>query len=342
MNRIYFFVLTLLAMLMVSCEIMNLKSEYSDNAEDTFEALWKSFDEHYGGFMVKSVNWDSMYEEVQPSISEGISEEELYEQLVRLLSPLEDPHVALVPVGSNLPTFWGGRYGRIDTIRDFNLDVVKENYLSSFKETKNLFLYDVMEGNVGYVHIKHFGFGEGVTENEFDEVLDELKETKGMIIDLRGGSGGEDIAGKVIASRFADKSYHYMNTRVKAGPAHDDFTDAEQWFIQPEGPFQYHKPVIILTNVQTLSARETFLLAMRVLPNVTQIGDTTAGGFSNANPGELPNGWGYAISVGEWTDGEGVSFEGRGIPPDFYLKSNRAELLMGKDALLEYAHAQLK
>lgn len=340
--RIYIATICLIALGAVSCDVLNLNPDYENNPEDTFEALWKTFDEHYGGFMTKSVDWDSMYDEIRPEITTNTNSEELYEHCVQLLGSLQDPHVLLVPVGTGLPTFWGGRYGRIDTVRDFNLDVVKENYLTEPKETANLFQYDMMDGNVGYVYINHFGYGEGVTSNEFAEVLNELKDTKGMIIDLRGGSGGEDIAGKAIASRFADKEYHYMNTRVKAGPAHDDFTDPVKWYVHPEGDFQYTKPVIILTNVQTLSARETFLLAMRVLPNVSQMGDTTAGGFSNSNPGELPNGWGYTISVGEWTDGNGISYEGKGIPPDVYFKSTRSELLAGKDALLELAQEKLQ
>ncbi|MEO0895071.1 MAG: S41 family peptidase [Bacteroidota bacterium] len=331
-----FFALIALVLSCVSCEQLLLTPEYENTPQGVFDALWNSFDQHYGGFMVKDINWDSMYTTLSKDIREDMSGEELFDACVSLLSPLKDPHVLLVPMDIDREIWYGSRKAKLDTLQDFDKDILQENYLSEVKTTDNMFEYGIMEGNIGYVYIHHFALNESDTKKEFDEVMEELGSTAGLIFDIRGGFGGEDVSGKGIASRFADQSYHYMNTRVKNGPEHDDFTPAVQWFVEPEGT-RYEKPVVMLTNLQTLSARETFLLAMRVMPQVTQIGDTTAGGFSNANPGELPNGWGYYLSVGEWTDGNGISYEGKGIAPDILIQNRRPDVLAGKDEVLEKA-----
>jgi len=173
-------------------------------------------------------------------------------------------------------------------------------------------------------------------------VLEALKETKGLVIDVRGGYGGEDVAGKFIAGHFTTKSYPYMKTKVKSGPGEEDFTPVETWRVEKEGDEQYLKPIVVLTHRFTISARETFCLAMRPLEQVSFVGDTTAGAFSNQINREMPNGWGYSLSIGEWTDAGGNSFEGIGIHPDVLVQNQEEDLLKGTDKALEAAMDLLK
>lgn len=44
-----------------SCEELLIDPVKSRSA-DNFEYVWQKFDEHYGLFLVKNVNWDSVYE----------------------------------------------------------------------------------------------------------------------------------------------------------------------------------------------------------------------------------------------------------------------------------------
>ena len=259
-----------------------------------------------------------------------------------MLQVLDDGHVGLLPTGTDLPQYTGGPIGRIDTIQDFDIDILKANYLSNPKETDFAMLYDWIEDSIGYVHIYGFGDGETAFDKETEEVLEFFRDAKGLIIDIRGGFGGEDIAGKTIASHFTDQRRLYMTTTIKNGPGPDDFTTPEEWYIAPRGPFQFTKPVVLLTNRLTISARETFELAMITLPNVTTIGDTTSGAFSNQINRELPNGWGYSISIGDWRAADGTSYEGQGIPPKIVIQNQRNDLLNGQDEALDAAIDLLK
>ncbi len=322
---------------LMSCEKIIFGLEYSNNPEDNFEALWSEFDQLYGLFKVRDVDWDAAYDQYRPQVNAETTDEELYEIIVDMLKVLDDGHVFLLPVGTDLPMYKGGPIGRIDTIQDFDLDLLKANYLSNPQETDFAILYDWLEEDIGYLHFYNFADGERVFDREIEPVLDFFKDAQGLVIDIRGGDGGEDIAGKTVASHFTEIERLYMTTSIKNGPGPDDFTDPEEWYIHPRGRFQFTKPVVLLTNRLTISARETFALAMRTLPQVTSVGDTTAGAFSNLVLREMPNGWGYSMSIGDWRAADGTSYEGIGLPPDIVVQNQRVDVLTGQDKALEKA-----
>ena len=343
MQRI--FIITAFAVslsLFSSCEKHIFGLEYTNDPVGNFEAFWSEFDQMYGLFKVRGVVWDEVYRQYRPLIDETTTDAELYDVLVDILEILDDGHIVLVPTGTDLPMYTGGPIGRIDTTPDFDLDILRENYLSEPRETDGGMLYDFISGDIGYLYIDNFADGEKVFASETEEVLAHLGDARALIIDIRGGSGGEDIAGKTIASYFTDQRRLYMTNSIKNGPGPDDFTEPAEWYIEPRGDAPFTKPVALLTNRQTISARETFALAMLTLPNVNTVGDTTAGAFSNLVTRELPNGWGYSMSIGDWRAADGTSYEGQGIPPQVLVRNRRADYLAGRDEALETAIGLLR
>lgn len=325
-----------------SCDRMLLGDAVEHTPENVFNTFWTDLDEYYGLFQVKHINWDSVRQVYEPQIRAEMTDEELYHVLTEMLGILNDCHVNLFPSNPNLPMYQSGILGRIDTLGDFDLEMIKTNYLPSFQETYNGSIYGFLDDEIGYVHIAGFGDYSNNLDNAWDDILNEMKDTKGMIIDIRGGYGGEDLAGQIIGSRFADQNHLYMKTRIKNGAGENDFTPFQDWYLEPSGDFQYTKPVIILTHRGTLSARETFGLAMKALPNTTFLGDTTAGGFSNIMIRDLPNGWGYVFSMGDWRDGEGVSHETIGLIPDEVILNESFDIRNGTDKVLEEAISKLQ
>ena len=49
------------------------------------------------------------------------------------------------------------------------------------------------------------------------------------VIDLRNNGGGEDEAGRLIASYFTDAEAPYMKVRYKNGPSPNDFETVREW-----------------------------------------------------------------------------------------------------------------
>lgn len=101
--------------------------------------------------------------------------------------------------------------------------------------------------------------------------------------------------GKVIADRFAGKCRLYMVVRDRSGPGYDDFREPKYWHVDP-APRTFTKPAILLANRFSVSAAENFVLAMRVLPHVTVVGDFTSGCFADMAWFDLPNGWRFSLS----------------------------------------------
>lgn len=88
-----------------------------------------------------------------------------------------------------------------------------------------------------------------------------------------------------------------------------------------------------------MSCAEDFVLAMRVLPTVTVVGDTTGGGSGGPIVRELPNGWTYQLS--EWIEyiPSRQMFEGVGLAPGVVAKATLADAEHGVDAAMERAIA---
>ncbi|MEM0993338.1 MAG: S41 family peptidase [Bacteroidota bacterium] len=328
----------LLLLLSNACQKEVFGLQYDDTPVGNFEALWNEFDQMYGLFKVRNVDWNAVYDEYRPLVTNDLSDRALYDLFVDMLSILDDGHVALITTDSDLPMYTGGPPNEFD----FDLDILKENYLPDAQENGISMTYGFLEDGIGYIYVLHLGEAGNLLKKEMAALMDFFKDAKGLVIDLRNGFGGEDIAGKVMASYLTDERRLYMTTSIKNGPDEDDFTSPESWYLEPMGDVPFTKPIAVLTNRVTISARESFLLALKVLPQVTTVGDTTKGAFANAINRDLPNGWGYAMSIGDWRAADGTSYEGLGIPPDILVENKTEEVLAGKDEALEAAIGWLR
>jgi C-terminal processing protease CtpA/Prc len=100
--------------------------------------------------------------------------------------------------------------------------------------------------------------------------------------------------------------------------------------------------VVVLTNRIVYSSAEDFVLAMRALPTVTTMGDSTGGASGRPMTRELPNGWTYSLSTWvEYTRDRRV-FENIGLAPDVYVPTSWSELQRGVDAVMDRAIATVK
>ena len=140
---------------------------------------------------------------------------------------------------------------------------------------------------------------------------------------------------KTIASRFTDTKRLFVKVRSKNGAKKTDFSDWIDWYIEPNGALQFNKPVVVLTSRKTGSASEWFTLAMKTLPNVTTVGDTTNGSFSPQLHRELPNGWSFALSTQIVASADYKIYEGVGIPPDITVVNTKNDFDKQVDAMLE-------
>jgi C-terminal processing protease CtpA/Prc len=231
------------------------------------------------------------------------------------------------------------QFGSIeDFVRFFKQRPIVDIYIKTELQERhdNIFAYTWLTEDIGYFHFNKFS-DVGKSSAVVDEIVVYFKSAKGIIIDVRRNGGGDDRVGKAIADRFADTKRLYMTIQEKSGPGHGDFAEPVMWHVDPAGPMQFTKPVILLTDYTSGSAAENFALAMRVLPHATIVGDFTAGCFADADADKLPNGWYFSLSLNLFKDHNGICWEGIGVPPDLRITNTEEDISNKKDRVLEFA-----
>ena len=307
--------------------------------EKNFETMWKLYDLNYGIFIPKKVNWDLLYRVYRPKVTPQTTDDELFDIMSAMLKQLNDNHVSL---RSETRRFSAGITGDLDK-EDFSLDLVKEKYLKGNFEQRvdtgrrgPIFTFGWITDEIGYFHFRNFTNREK-SAAAVDEIVNEFKDAKGIIMDIRNNGGGSDRVAKAILDRFADTKRLYMYSHIRNDTNHDDFTPPRYWHLEPDGPMQFTKPVILLTNRFSISAADCFTLGMKVLPHVTNVGTATSGAYSDVYSETLPNGWRIGISNKLYFDHEGRSWEGIGTPPDLRMVNTKEDIEQGVDKVLELA-----
>ena len=340
---------TALALLLLGqasgCTFMLVDDDPEPTPTAVFEQVWADFDQYYGLFEVKGVDWQARHAELAPLVHDELSDAELYALLIELLEPLDDKHVTLFPTGSDLPT-WSVDLvdGRFPTPA-FDLQLIRAEYLDTWIAPHPLIaggrLAAGSSASVGYIHIGGFEGSERSYRLALDELLDTLADVDAMVLDIRDNPGGFDPLAQYVAGRFASERALYMTVRKRVGPGHDELGEPVEWYVEPSDDRRFTKPIALLTTYATQSAAETFALALRRRAELVQIGGTTAGAFSDNIMREAGNGWSYTISVGDYRDHLGDSYEGIGLAPDIALENTLADLEARRDPTLERAIAEL-
>ncbi|HVG14025.1 MAG TPA: S41 family peptidase [Chitinophagaceae bacterium] len=336
MRQPLFLISVVFLLLFSSCTKALIGSETTNKPSENFGALWQDFDEHYGAFVPKNINWKAAYDSLRPMVNDNMTDAQFFAVAKRLLNVLDDNHVYLRPTANTgLPWYAGGVLGRT-FVQDYNKGVALA-YLSTHTVYDNSLEYGTFSGNVGYIKILNFDNNISDYPKAMDAILNKLKDTKGIVIEMRENDGGEDRVAQYIANRFATERHLSFTASLRNGPRSTDFADPIQFYTKPEGDFQYTKPVMILTDLNTFSAGETFALAMLQNKNVKLVGDVTGGALSDAVHRELPNGWLYRMPIADVRDAYGKNLEGIGIQPHIKIKNTKAELDGGHDKALEKA-----
>lgn len=306
----------------------------------TFDVFWQTFRENYAFFDRRGVDWDAARAKYRPKVHAGTTRERLFDILAAMVAPLRDGHVALqadtpgfqrlaraVRVGTTPPTI---EYD--DRIREF---IVRRDLDGRPLEqyANGAIGYADLPGGIGYLRIGRFvaytdgAPGDAADGPELRRALDRIVTRartsgpgawKGLIVDIRVNAGGMDTLGLAIAGRLTDRPYTAFGKQARNDPRDDArFTPRQTLRVTPAvGAPRYTGPIALLTGGSTVSAAETFALALSGrAAATTRIGEHTQGILSDTLNRTLPNGWRFSLSNERYTDARGVSFEGPGIPP---------------------------
>ena len=328
MKRYLLFLLPLL--LLTSCID---EEELDNNPQGNFEALWKIMDEHYCFFTEKGVDWDAVHEKYARQIDNSMTESQTFEVLTNMLSELRDGHVNLYT------SFDVGRYWAWHEDYPSNVsDTLLRRYLGTDYRIASGMRYRILDDNVGYVRCSTFENALG--DGNLDEMFLYLEPCNGLILDLRGNSGGRLTSAEQLAARFCNEKTLVGYMRHKTGKGHDDFSGLEEQYIKPSKGVRWQKPVVVLTNREIYSAANEFVKYMKVFPQCTVVGDSTGGGGGLPFSSELPNGWAIRYSACPMYDVD-YSLAEPGVAPDAKVSLSQEDFNRGLDTIIEYARRLL-
>ena len=317
-----------------SCYIYDDK-DIVDNAEGNFDMLWKICDEYYCFFDYKGIDWNEVYAKYRPLVYNGMDNDELFDVCTKMLAELKDGHVNL-SYNYDTSVYW--RWSQ-DYPENYSERIVHENYLENEFHIKSGFVYKVLPQNIGYMY--YDSFSSEFTDALLDHILTQFKDCKGVIIDIRSNGGGNLDNVNKIACRFSKEEKVLCGYKIyKTGPGHSEFADTIPDYItvKKKEVVKFLKEVVVLTNRGVYSAANDFVRTMKVLDNVTIIGDRSGGGGGVPRNFDLPNGWYVRLSAIPMLDINKVHTE-YGIDPTEGFKVDVAPdaHITGKDAILDKA-----
>jgi hypothetical protein len=338
--------LILFSLAFVSCEKIVMNPKPGTDNLSIFNEYAKICIEKFALGEVKGVNLVELADSIRPYVTDNLSEQELFDLMGIFVDRMQEGHTKIGTIDFDLQKSY---YWFLGYPSAFNF-LIANDYYYGVNANPNVQiiapvddLYEIWYGflpqdpQIGYIRI--ISFDMNISDEQLETMMAYLKDSKGLIIDVRGNLGGFMELMARIAGYFTPSEVKVGTNYIKNGPGKDDFS-ASEMKIQPSGSaYTYTKPVAVLHDRITFSAGSQFCLSMAAMPNVTRIGQKYGGGTGEIVDGFLANGWKWTISTSNFVDLQGRATD-PGIEADIPMVINPADT--ATDALIERAIIELQ
>lgn len=198
----------------------------------------------------------------------------------------------------------------------------------------------------GYGYIRFSGFDESL-RSDVMEAVESLKDSPGLIIDLRGNGGGSGAMSQALITKFLSDTQKPGRLITRTGkPVSLFFINAfeNEPKLKGDKKSAYTKPLVILTNESSASASEMTAGTLQDLGRATIIGERSCGcllaflGYADVPGG----GWLAYSEIGFASAKTGKRVEANGVIPDVAVQLTREDYVLNRDRVLEAAETFLK
>jgi hypothetical protein len=302
-------------------------------AAAAFDQLWEAFDRDYAMFVIRpEVDWARLREQYRPKALASKSTYEFAGVCADMLKNLRDLHIWLTVAGAQVPVF--------NRPRSANANPRACQAILGGLNQEGRVAWAVTTNHIGFIAI--FGWDDPKIPAQCGAALEQMRNTRGLIVDVRlNGGGGEPLAME-FAGRFLEKESVYACSQFRNGPSHTNLTEKYERKVAPRGPWRYNRPVLLLIGQKCMSSDESFVGMMTGDPQITTMGDHTCG--SSGNPGIVRLPLDLTVSVPKWIDylPDGTPLDERGFQPQIPFKAAPGAFEGDHDDLLTAALARLR
>ncbi len=311
-----------------------------DSLFSEYVLVWDLVDDYYACFFAReNVDWDKSYQTFRSVAMNLHNRDELIDVCLDLLSELEDENLILRD--SN-----GTRFDSRPRTAFINWDQnVWMDYMEVWVPPDTNFTFGAYgarafnpspSDTIGYVYISDLS--DSFNMIDFYYKTNAVRECSGAVLDLRmcGKNGMEVIAG-YASGRFIQQSCLSYYRAFRTGPGRDQMCDMQQVLCYRNGAWQFTEPLILLTGRNTRGAAELLVMLIMTQPNVTVMGDTTAGFGNPAISYNLMENWTMEIPDMVTYLPDSTLVFNHGIAPEIYIPASEADFAAGIDPVLDAA-----
>jgi carboxyl-terminal processing protease len=183
-------------------------------------------------------------------------------------------------------------------------------------------------GNVGYVRFNAF-LDIPRLMPAFERTIRNCGDCRGLIIDLRGNPGGIGGMAMGMAGFLIDRPNQRLGTMY--------LRDQKLQFVVNPRAEAFRGPVAVLIDGTSASTAEIFAGGLKDLGRARIFGTRSAGAALPSVFTRLPNGDGFQYAIANYVSESGTVLEGAGVQPDVEVRLRKADLLAGRDAVVDAA-----
>jgi carboxyl-terminal processing protease len=181
--------------------------------------------------------------------------------------------------------------------------------------------------NVWYIAVNMFWEN---TDGDFGKALSDLKDTEGIVIDLRDNGGGYLQRAVIILSNFVENNKNLVFTKYK------NIFDNKVYKSINDGDI-YKWKIVVLINGNSASASEITAWALRDHKKAILVWEKSYGKGSVQQPFDLNDGWLLKLTIAKWFTPNNKNIDGEWIEPDIKVAFEKEDYENNYDRQLEVA-----